>query len=61
MSKSFNRGDRESESEHENKRPLVSVDTLEKLPKSEVIVKGPGMLAKLKKPFEIRREGLRYL
>ncbi|EGP07322.1 TraG/TraD family protein [Bradyrhizobiaceae bacterium SG-6C] len=49
------------ESQHEAGKPLLRPDEIQTLPADEVVVIGPGILAKLKKPFQIRRHGVRYL
>lgn len=61
MSRSFNKGEHSSESEHEAGKPLIRPDELQSLAKDEVVCIGPGILAKLKKPFHISKRGIRYL
>lgn len=61
MSRTFSKGEHKSESEHEAGKPLIRPDEIQALAQEEVIVVGPGILAKLKKPFQISKRGLRYL
>jgi type IV secretory pathway TraG/TraD family ATPase VirD4 len=58
--KSVSKGDHDSETEHESGKPLIRVDELQKLAKDEVVVLGPGILAKLKKPYSVVKGVLRY-
>lgn len=57
-SKSFSQS---GEAEHEAGKPLVRPDEIEALPSDEVMVIGPGILARLKKPFQISKRGPKYL
>lgn len=58
-SKSVSKGQHESETEYEARGPLVSIAEFQALGRDEVVVLSPGLLAKLKKPFQIKSSSVR--
>lgn len=61
QSSSTNKGDdRESRGKHDIPRRLIKPDEIERLPEDEVIVVGKGLVARLKKPFRIRKGRVVY-
>lgn len=60
QTRSETKGAYDSESKSETGRPLVTVADLQKLGRDEVVVVAPNLLAKLRKPFEIKNGKVRY-